>query len=103
MYKINYGMHFADLLEQTINYWQESLQISDEKIEKFVRQIEKSFGMLKDFPKIGQDVTKLYGFTETTYRILIGQKYAIFYRIDEAEKTINIGSFYSNKQMRLKF
>ncbi|OJG21488.1 toxin-antitoxin system, toxin component, RelE family [Enterococcus avium] len=50
-----------------------------------------------------EDVSPLYGFDIPTYRILIGQSYAIFYRIDEENHSVLIGKIFKQKQMHLKF
>ncbi|KRL81418.1 hypothetical protein FC57_GL000577 [Lactobacillus ultunensis DSM 16047] len=50
-----------------------------------------------------QDVSSIYHFSTPTYRITIGKKYAIFYRVNEKEKKVLIGSFFNNKQMKVDF
>ena len=69
--KIKYTSHFATSLDQIISYWQTQLKLSPEKIDQFTFHIDKKIRLLKDFPRLGQDVTNLYGFTEQTYRLLI--------------------------------
>ncbi|WP_297814975.1 hypothetical protein [uncultured Lactobacillus sp.] len=55
--------------EESINYWQKELQISDITIQKYVGLTSKNLDLLKDYPRIGQDVTNLYKFSQTIYRI----------------------------------
>lgn len=50
-----------------------------------------------------ENVASLYGFDKPTYRILIGKSFAIFYRINQEERTILIGNLFKQKQMHLYF
>lgn len=101
--KIEYTNHFAQSLNQIILYWLNDLQISQDKVKRFVGQIEYKISLLKHFPKMGQDVTDLYELDQTTYRLLIGKSYGIFYRIDEQHQLVIIGSIYGTNQMEIKF
>lgn len=50
-----------------------------------------------------EEISALYHFHEHTYRILIGNKYAIFYRIDKKKYLILIGNIFQQRQMKLIF
>ena len=50
-----------------------------------------------------QDVTNLYGFTEQTYRLLIGSSYGIFYRINSKKNIIIVGAIFGTSEMKVKF
>jgi plasmid stabilization system protein ParE len=67
------------------------------------RRKNQTLRSIKLFPKMHEDVSPLYGFDIPTYRILIGQSYAIFYRIDEENHSVLIGKIFKQKQMHLKF
>lgn len=103
MYQIKYSESFASSLSQTITYWQIDLGFSDDTIQNYISLISKNIHLLSDFPFISQDVSSIYHFPIPTYRITIGKKYTIFYRVDEKQKIIMIGSFFSNKQMKIEF
>lgn len=79
------------------------LGFSDDTIQNYISLISKNIHLLSDFPFISQDVSSIYHFPIPTYRITIGKKYAIFYRVDAKRKIIMIGSFFSNKQMKIEF
>ena len=101
--KIKYTSHFATSLDQIISYWQTQLKLSPEKIDQFTFHIDKKIRLLKDFPRLGQDVTNLYGFTEQTYRLLIGSRYGIFYRINSKKNIIIVGAIFGTSEMKVKF
>ena len=101
--KIKYTSHFATSLDQIISYWQTQLKLSTEKIDQFTFHIDKKIRLLKDFPRLGQDVTNLYGFTEQTYRLLIGSSYGIFYRINSKKNIIIVGAIFGTSEMKVKF
>lgn len=103
MYQIKYSESFASSLSQTITYWQMDLGFPDDTIQNYISPISKNIHLLSDFLFISQDVSSIYHFSIPTYRITIGKKYAIFYRVDEKRKIIMIGSFFSNKQMKIEF
>ena len=101
--KIKYTSHFATSLDQIISYWQTQLKLSPEKIDQFTFHIDKKIRLLKDFPRLGQDVTNLHGFTEQTYRLLIGSSYGIFYRINSKKNIIIVGAIFGTSEMKVKF
>lgn len=103
MYQIKYSQSFASSLSQTITYWQDDLGFSDDQIRYYVSLISKNIHLLSDFPFISQDISSIYHFSVPTYRITIGKKYAIFYRVNEKKKTVMISSFFNNKQMKIEF
>lgn len=101
--KIKYTDHFAASLDRIISYWQNQLKLSPKKIDEFTFYIDKKIRLLKDFPRLGQDVTDLYGFKKQTFRILIGNSYGIFYRLDQANNQIFIGAIFGIAEMKVKF
>ena len=101
--KIKYTSHFAASLDQIISYWQIQLKLSPEKIDQFTFLFDKKIRILRDFPKLGQDVTNLYGFTKQTYRLLIGSSYGIFYRISSKKNIIIVGAIFGTSEMKVKF
>ena len=100
MYTIIYSDHFTTSLTKEISYWKNSLLLSDKEITKYISLIYHNIKLLSDFPYLYQEK---YQLDKPTYKITIGKKYAIFYRVREKNHTIIIGSFFSNKQMRLEF
>lgn len=101
--KIKYTDHFAASLDRIISYWQNQLKLSPERIDEFTFYIDKKIRLLRDFPGIGQDVTDLYGFTDQTYRLLIGNSYGIFYRINSKEDIIIVGAIFGTSEIQVKF
>jgi len=102
-YQLVYSVSFKNSLIQLISEWENDLFLSEEKIKNFVQLIYRSLELLKLFSKMHEEVSPLYGFDIPTYRILIGQSYAIFYQIDEENHSILIGKIFKQKQMHLKF
>ena len=102
-YQLIYSVSFKNSLLQLISEWENELFLSEEKIKHFVQLIYRSLELLRLFPKMHEDVSPLYVFDIPTYRILIGQSYAIFYRIDEENYSVLIGKIFKQKQMHLKF
>lgn len=103
MHQIKYSESFVNSLSNQIDYWEKQLFILQEQIENYVSLIYTNIKLLADFPYICQDVKELYHFSESTYRMTIGKQYAIFYRVNEENKIIMIGSFFNNKQMQIEF
>ena len=101
--KIRYTRQFGNSLEQIIDYWQDKLQLSSTTISRFTDHISQKIGLLKDFPRMGTEITGLYQFEQTTYRLLIGHSYEIFYRIDKENNSIVVGSIFSTVQVKVKF
>jgi len=102
-YKLVYSIQFRKSLREIVDYWRYSLHLSDEKINIFLQLIYSSTQMLKDFPFINEDVASVYGFNEPTYRILIGDRYALFYRVNEEDKIILVGNIFGQNQMKVRF
>lgn len=100
---IKYTSNFIYALDKIIHYWQSQLFINVPTIRQFTNHIYKKINLLSSSPKMGQDVTELYGFDKPTRRILIGHSYAIFYRINPQANTIIIGLIASTSQMKVKF
>lgn len=103
MSQIQYSKNFVNSFTQTITYWQDELQLPDAYIQRYTSLVSKSISLLHEFPSIYQDISSIYHFSTPTYRITIGKKYAIFYRVNEKEKKVLIGSFFNNKQMKVDF
>lgn len=99
--QIRYTVSFADSLAEIIAYWQNTLKISDKTTQAFVSHINDKIILLKSFPEMGKDVTALYGFQQTTYRLTIGHSYAIFYRL--TDRSIIVGAIHGTKQLQVKF
>jgi plasmid stabilization system protein ParE len=55
------------------------------------------------FPEMYSDVQDVYNFSESTRRILIGDSYGIFYRVDEENHQLIVGSIFNQKQLHVKF
>lgn len=73
--------------------------------ESFKNSLQENISenQLKRFPEMYEDGTRLYGFATPTYRILIGKNFAVFYRIDQKERTVLIGNIFKQKLMKLLF
>jgi plasmid stabilization system protein ParE len=99
--KIRYTQGFANSLEQIISYWQKQLSISPQKTAQFTDHLRQKIDLLKTFPQMGTDVTDLYHFDKKTYRLLIGHRYAIFYRIND--DMVIVGAIFGTSQMKIKF
>lgn len=102
-YDLIYSENFVLNLEKLIYHWESELGFSNEEISKFVTSIGASLKLLRKFPEMHEEVSKIYHFAIPTYRILIGKQYAIFYRVDHKTKQVHIGSLFSQKQMRVHF
>lgn len=46
-----------------------------------------------------EEVSEIYGMDSSTYRIVIGKSYALFFRIDQEKKEILVGRIFQSKQM----
>lgn len=101
--KIKYTRQFGDSLKQIIDYWQNKLQLFSTTISRFTDHISQKIDLLKDFPRMRTDITELYQLDQTTYRLLIGHSYEIFYRIDKENNFIVVGSIFSASQVKVKF
>ncbi|AMV62938.1 Hypothetical protein ADU72_1242 [Pediococcus damnosus] len=77
--------------------------LSETQIKKFIRLINKTVISLKFYPNRFSDITSLYGFSKLTRRILIGKKYAIFYRVNKNQQIVQIGSLVQQKQVKVNF
>lgn len=101
-YTLIYSESFKKSLQANIFEWQNELLLPDEKIRQFVQAIYHSFNHLKQVPEIYENVADRYGFDRSTYRILIGKSFALFYRIIQEEQTILIGNMFKQKQLKLQ-
>jgi plasmid stabilization system protein ParE len=79
------------------------LLLPDEEIKQFVQLISQNLHRLRDFPYLFPNVQDVYHLSVRTYKMNIGKQYAIFYRVNEDQKTVLIGSLFSNKQMKIAF
>lgn len=102
-YQIRYANSFRYSLKKIISYWLEDLGLSETQVSSFVKSIDKALKNVQSFPRLGTDVTDKYGFTETTYRISVGHRYGIFYRVNTDNQRIEIGSIFSCQQMKVEF
>ncbi|AZP91954.1 type II toxin-antitoxin system RelE/ParE family toxin [Enterococcus mundtii] len=102
-YTIVYSESFRQRLEQLIEEWENELFLSKENIHRFIRMIYQSIELTKNFPEMHEEISALYHFHECTYRILIGNKYAIFYRIDKKKQLILVGNIFERCQMKISF
>lgn len=102
-YQLLFSKSFQTSLETIIDEWENELELSPESIKRFVGAIQKALELTKTFPKMYEEVSKLYGMEAQTYRIVIGKSYAVFYRIDQEKKEINVGRIFLQKQMKLDF
>ena len=103
MYSLKYTDSFKFALQQTIDYWQNELKLSEVRIRSFVRSIYKSLQKLRKYPFLAPNVSDLYGFTVPTFRIVIGRSYAIFYRVNQKRQLIEVGAFFNTSQMKVLF
>lgn len=103
MYKLIYSNSFTDSLEKLIYEWEVELEFSLEKIRIFVQSIESSLRMVSEFPEMHEEVSSVCDLSVTTYRILIGKQYALFYRLNHDKREVLVGSIFNQKQMRIKF
>lgn len=103
MYKLIYSQHFEQSLTKTIVYWQTELLLPESEIRQFVQLIDQNLHRLIYFPYMFSNVQNIYHLHAPTYKINIGKQYAIFYRVNEKSKTVLIGPFFSNKQMKIDF
>lgn len=97
-YTLVYSESFRKSLQENISEWEKELLLTDEKITQFVHAIYHSLNRLKQFPEMYENVASLYGFDKPTYRILIGKSFAIFYRINQEERTILIGNLFNKNK-----
>ncbi|MCD5203156.1 type II toxin-antitoxin system RelE/ParE family toxin [Enterococcus casseliflavus] len=102
-YTLVYSQRFQQSLSNLITEWENELLLSQTSIKRFVGAIQKALELTKTFPKMYEEVSKIYGMKTTTYRIVIGKSYALFYRIDDEKKEILVGRIFQSKQMRLDF
>ncbi|GBD79603.1 hypothetical protein TEHD86_0537 [Tetragenococcus halophilus subsp. halophilus] len=101
--EIVYTESFRSSLNDNLVEWETELFLSKEKIRHFVQLIYQSLEMLKTFPEMHEEVSRLYGLERPTYRILIGKTFAIFYRVDKKNHKILVGNLFKQKQMRIQF
>ncbi len=94
---------FALALEKIFENGLKTIYLLMKKITTFVQSIYKSIELTKLFPEMHEEISEIYNFDNPAYRILIGKNYALFYRINESERTIKIGNMYHQKQMHLSF
>jgi plasmid stabilization system protein ParE len=102
-YTLVYSKSFQQSLSNLITEWEKELLLSQSGIKRFVGAIQKSLELTKTFPTMYEEVSKIYGMKTTTYRIVIGKSYALFYRIDHEKKEILLGRIFQSKQMKLDF
>lgn len=101
-YKLVYAASFHDSLEKLVKQWAD-YGIPPAKIKRYVHTIFGAVSTLKTFPNRYQDVSELYHLQIPTRRILIGKKYAIFYRVFPDQETIRVGKIFCLKQDEMTF
>lgn len=101
-YELSFSNDFQVSLKQTIATW-ESIGIDDSKIQTFVSDINTAVASLKVFPNRFANVDEKYHIPIPTRQIIIGDHYAILYRVKEATHTVEIGTIYNLKQMGITF
>jgi mRNA-degrading endonuclease RelE of RelBE toxin-antitoxin system len=101
-YEILFSPNFDKSLIRNIDFWRE-LEIPEEKITKYIQNIFLIIKTLEDSPYQFPVISNIYNFDSEIRRVKIGKNYAIFFKIDEMNKKIIIGSFYNQKQMNIKF
>lgn len=102
-YELVYSESFSNSLSHWIDYWEETLNFPEDKIKQFIEVITTSFQLMRQFPSMHEEVSIIYGFTQPTFRLLIGKQYAIFYRVNHEKKEVIIGQMVSQKQMKVQF
>lgn len=102
-YTLVYSKSFQQSLSNLINEWENELLLSQASIKRFVGAIQKALELTKTFPKMYEEVSNIYGMDTSTYRIVIGKSYALFYRIAHEKKEIFVGRIFQFKQMKLDF
>lgn len=102
-YTLVYSQNFQQSLSNLIDEWENELLLSPDSIKRFVGAIQKSLELTKTFPKMYEEVSKIYGMDTPTYRIIIGKSYALFYRINHERKEIFVGRIFQSKQMKIDF
>lgn len=102
-FEIVYTESFRSSLEANISEWETELFLSKGKINHFVRVIYQALELLKTFPEMYEEISGVYGLEQSTHRILIGQTFAIFYRVDKENYKIIVGNLFKQKQMRVQF
>jgi plasmid stabilization system protein ParE len=101
-YNIKYTPSFIHTSRLIANDWAE-IGMSEATVAKQMKAIRIATELLEVFPEMYEDVSEKYGFDIPTRRIPIGDRYAIFYRIDDDNKLVIIGSMFNLLQMNVKF
>lgn len=101
-YTLIYSTQFRKSLRRMIDYWKYSLLISDKRVDKYIKLICSSVETLKQFPYIYEDISDVYKFDQPTDRILIGDSYAIFYRMNEEKNIVLVGNVFGQRVMQVK-
>ncbi|MDR0899037.1 MAG: type II toxin-antitoxin system RelE/ParE family toxin [Lactobacillaceae bacterium] len=99
-FKIVITDKFTISFREVQNFWKE-IELDDSKIRKYSKMVETGINSLKQWPERYADVSATFGFPIPTRRILIGNQYAIFYRIEN--QFIIIGPIASSRQMKIAF
>lgn len=102
MYDVVFTKRFTLSFDNLIDEWQR-LGFSNKKVNSFVKSIESSIVNVRIYPFMHEDISSVYGFRKSTYRLIIGKHYAIYYRVNEARSMIEIGSIFTQKQLKLEF
>ncbi|WP_438716182.1 hypothetical protein [Enterococcus sp. AZ109] len=100
---IEYAESFKKSLRDIIAEWESDLLLPEDTIKKYVYTIYTSIQLLRFFPELHEDVAHIYRLNEPTYRILIGKSFAIFYRLDQKLKIVQIGHLLSKNRWKYLF
>jgi len=101
-YTLSFTASFADSFEEHIHQWEE-FGLSEQSIQKFVGNIQSSLELLEYNPEMFEDIADRYAFDKPTFRITVGNRYAIFFRIDDEKRQVLVGSLFSQNQMNVSF
>lgn len=93
---------FRQSLADHVDGW-EALGMTDGQITKYVSAVQNAVNSLQYWPGRFQDVTELYGFSETTYRIPVGKIYAIFYRVKPELNSVIVGAIFDRRRLKVDF
>ncbi|GAW71797.1 plasmid stabilization protein [Lentilactobacillus parakefiri] len=101
-YELSFSTDFERSLKQTIASW-ESIGIDADKIRSFVSDINAAVASLKQLPNRFAYVHGKYHIPIPTRQIMIGDHYAILYRVKKTIQIVEIGPIFNLKQMNLTF
>lgn len=101
-FEIRYSQTFADSVEQMIERWK-AVGLPIVQIQHYLTIVEAAIDSLRYWPNRFAEVSDQYGFNAATRRVLIGDQYAIFYRVDVKRKVVLVGSLFGQLQLNMHF